>query len=143
MIALLLATAAWSAEGKNKLLRQELRGDMKYVARVLRGVNVRQQTIRDYLTPVFLDVDGRDRFLLNLVARVRRGGIIDARIRRLDWTIAQVDPVYGFAEVSMEACGRWHLWIPRCVDVPLRWRRVEDRWYLLPPEEIRLDPDLS
>lgn len=104
------------------------------------GKDIRHRHIRDTLGPLFLDEDGRDRFLLGWVAAVRGAGITDGRVRRLALKPVQVDDDLGFAVFEARACGRWYGWIPRCTTRELRWREVGDRWHLVPPDTIRLDP---
>lgn len=123
--------------------KDELKAQLNYVEQVLQGKLVRHLEIRDYLAPLFQDRDGRDRFLLNFVALIRRGGVLDSTVRRVTWRVNEVDEVYGFATSELKACGRWHLWIPRCVAIEAQWRRVEGQWYLLPPPQIRLDPEVK
>jgi hypothetical protein len=135
---LLASNIAWAAPAN-----PELHAQFDYMSQVLEGKLVRHFEIRDYLSPMFQDQDGRDRFLLNFVALVRRGGILDTTVRRVSWNMGEVDEVYGFATSQLRACGRWYLWIPRCVAINTEWRRVEGKWYLLPPPQIRLDPEVK
>jgi hypothetical protein len=104
------------------------------------GKDIRHRYIRDALSPLFADDDGRDRFLLGWVAAVRGAGITDGRIRRLTLTPIDIDDDLGYAVYEARACGRWYGWIPRCTTRELRWREIEDRWQLVPPDTVRLDP---
>lgn len=140
ILAILLAFFAVPAVGT---MPTALDGQVRYMAKVLKGKQIRHHEIRDYLTPMFQDVDGRDRFLLNAVALARRGGILDTTIRRTAWKSNEIDEVYGYAAGDLTLCGRWYLWIPRCVDIETKWRRVDGAWFLLPPDKIRLDPDVK
>lgn len=115
---------------------------IEVLKQILTGKRLRHRAVRDALTPLFADHDGRDRFLLNLVALVDRAGIQDARLRRVSVTSREQDDTYGYARQTLRLCGRWYLWLPRCVDLEARWRRVEEGWMLLPPDEIRLDPEV-
>lgn len=119
-----------------------LRARLDYVSQVLVGKNARHGTVAAYLSPLFLDADGRDRFLLNMVARIQSRGLTDTRVWRIRWHEPQIDAAYGYASVRAELCGLGKLWLPRCVDLELNWRWVEEAWYLLPPERIVLDPEL-
>lgn len=110
------------------------------VATVLEGKNIRHRWVRNALTPFFDDTDGRDRFLLNLVARVRGARITDGKIRRIHWRTVEVDEQFGYVEAELELCGLWHKMIPRCADARVAWREIDGAWHLLPPDEIRLDP---
>ena len=51
-----------------------------------------------------------------------------------------IDDDLGYAVYEARACGRWYGWIPRCTTRELRWREIEDRWQLVPPDTVRLDP---
>lgn len=115
---------------------------VELLRRVLDGKRLRHRVVRDALSPLFANADGRDRFLLNLVALVDRAGIQEARLRRVSVIEREQDDTYGYARQKLKLCGRWYLWLPRCVDLEVRWRRVEDAWVLLPPDEIRLDPEV-
>lgn len=104
------------------------------------GKDIRHRYIRDALSPLFADDDGRDRFLLGWVAAVRGAGITDGRIRRLTLTPVDLDGALGYAVYRARACGRWYGWIPRCTTRELRWREIAGRWQLVPPDTVRLDP---
>lgn len=141
VLAVVPAAAAHAAPATRTAgLRADLRASVKHVAQVLDGKNVRHRLVHEHLDGMFLERDGRDRFMLNLISGVRGAGILDAKVRRLNWRIVELDPDYGYAEVAAKLCGRWYVWIPRCFETRLRWRHVDESWYLLPPESVELEP---
>jgi hypothetical protein len=139
--ALLALTVLAAAPSLASVQDTALDAEVRYVGDVLRHKLVRHRLVRDALGRVFADQDGRDRFLLNLVAKVKSAGILDGKIQRLQWGAIHFDPAYGYAETPLRVCGSWYVWIPRCTRMVLRWRYIDERWILLPPDQIVLDPD--
>lgn len=140
MLAAVLTVSSASAAPAEVVVPAPLAERVGAFEAVLAGKDIRHRYVRDAIEPLFLDIDGRDRFLLGWVAAVRQAGITDGRVRRLAITPVEVDDALGFSVFRARVCGRWHGWIPRCMTRDLRWREIAGRWHLVPPDSIQLDP---
>jgi len=142
-----LAVVAWvgpqeyvQAQSQASRETAELGEAVGALKKILVGKDARHRLLRDQLDPLFRSQDGRDRFVLNLVARVQKANITDGRVRDAAWTVSEVDTSLGYARGRMRLKGRWHGIFPRFTEIPVRWRFLDGRWYVLPPEKIELDP---